>query len=71
MSAFICVIMASAMQQVNEFDLDEASQANASEISFPSHVSGLESFSDFDKSFPAFSDEKPPDQYFDVTDKMG
>jgi len=67
-SLHLCVIMAIAMQQVNDFDLDEASQANASEISFPSHVSGLESFSDFDRTFPAFSDEKPPDQFLDVTD---
>ena len=44
-----------------EFDLGDASRADISEISFPSHVSGLESFSDFDKTFPAFCDEKPPD----------
>ncbi len=30
--------------------LDETSEANLSAISFPSHVSGLGSFSDFDKT---------------------
>ena len=54
--------MAAARQLIGEFDLDETAQASISEISFPTHISGLESFSDFDKTFTEFCDEKPPDQ---------
>ncbi|XP_065064819.1 uncharacterized protein LOC135691023 isoform X3 [Rhopilema esculentum] len=41
----------------NDFNFDEASQTNISEISFPSHVSGLESFAEFDRTFSEFQDE--------------
>ena len=41
----------------NDFNFDEASQTNISEISFPSHVSGLESFSEFDMTSSEFQDE--------------
>ena len=54
--------MANCQQFGGDFEFEGASQGNISEISFPSHVSGLESFSDFDKSFQGFQDERSSSQ---------
>ena len=59
--------MAKSRQPFGDFDIGGTSQANVSEISFPSHVSGLESFSDFEKTFPALNDEKSPEQNVKAT----
>ena len=46
----------------NIFGLDDTSQINISEVSFPSHVSGLESFSEFDQTFSTLNNENSPGQ---------